>query len=730
MARAVEIQPCFNRDVVSEMSDQAGSSLLDCAAWAEGDTTVYQTTVTDPIDPLRTPRLESEETDSDIQDALQRGDLSLLSHLMNGSADRLTRAFLGGVSSAPEAGLRLLLDTEEINLFKQDEINDRNCLHKAAMSGRAFFLNTGLAAGVNPYRVDAYGRIPLHYACMNGHVPLINTLIAARPESVDTRDLDNFTGLIHAIVQGQLGAVEAVLAARALVDAIEMTDLIPLNLACQQGSTDIVRLLLAGGARICADAEGLYPQHLVARFGRDPKLFSMLRDYRANLDQPDKQYGWTPIFHAASEGRTDSLRVLLDCGVNPNIVDEKGHTALYYATWEGHLDCMQILYALVPGSEKKNSPSLPKTNRSASGTLTTMDIDSIPSLSLPPPIIPPTRRYGHNFLNGKTTVVLFFEEGPRNAVRLYDESKYPAARLTITPKSSDSVPRNIILPVQEDTRAVTFEMDSLDNFAVDFDLYPTFGKKVIAKGSVPADVFNDTSSNSSTHHVSFIDPLMRSVGQLFFKYQIIKPFSGTPLDVTPFATYWKATSKTERQPPSLVTGSSLCGDFVRIPVQLTWDGVPVVFPEWTLSRDSVDIPVLSLDYAKFKQIGATATLGSSKLETAVNSGNLYDLAGAVASSFTSLEDMLAMIPSEINVELHVLYPTQQEETSLRLGPTLNINRYLDNLLEVVFKHARETRAETGDRMRSMVLTSYNKALCRALNWKQPNCKSTPATFEH
>jgi len=271
-------------------------------------------------------------------------------------------------------------------------------------------------------------------------------------------------------------------------------------------------------------------------------------------------------------------------------------------------------------------------------------------------------------------------------------------------------------------------MDSLENFAVDFDLYPTFGKKVIAKGSVPADVFKDTSSNSSTHHVSFIDPLMRSVGQLLFKYQIIKPFRGTPLDVTPFATYWKATSKMERHPASLITGSSLSGDFVRIPVQLTWDGVPVVYPEWTLSIDNVDIPILSLDYAKFRQIGATATIGSSKMELAINSGNLYDLADAVVTTFTSLEDTFAMVPSDINVELHILYPTQQEETSLRLGPTLNINRYLDNLLEVVFKHARETRAKTGDRMRSIVFTSYNKDLCRALNWKQPNCRSTLATL--
>ena len=42
LSRAVEVQPCFNRDVISELSDQATTSLLELGAWAEGEKINYE----------------------------------------------------------------------------------------------------------------------------------------------------------------------------------------------------------------------------------------------------------------------------------------------------------------------------------------------------------------------------------------------------------------------------------------------------------------------------------------------------------------------------------------------------------------------------------------------------------------------------------------------------------------------------------------------------------------
>ncbi|KAK5001328.1 anaphase-promoting complex subunit Apc3, partial [Elasticomyces elasticus] len=37
LSRAVEVQPCFNRDIISSLSDQATTSLLEIGAWSEGE---------------------------------------------------------------------------------------------------------------------------------------------------------------------------------------------------------------------------------------------------------------------------------------------------------------------------------------------------------------------------------------------------------------------------------------------------------------------------------------------------------------------------------------------------------------------------------------------------------------------------------------------------------------------------------------------------------------------
>lgn len=739
LSRAVEVQPCFNHDVISELSDQAATSLLDCSAWAEGDGTTYSSEQPDG-QIAQTPRLEQDETDSDLLEAMNRGDVNTLRGLISHVAatplasDRLTKAFLAGVSLAPVDCLQMLLATKLIDLKSKDEINDRNCLHKTAMTGRLDLLQVALDAGVDAGHVDAYGRIPLHYACMNGHVQLIEPLVQAKPDSPDVQDLDNFTPLIHSIVHAQLQCAEKILSYHVRINPQSDTDHSPLNLACQYGSVPIVELLLRGRPDIMPDAEGLYPQHLVARFGRDPKLLLMLRDYGADLDQQDKLYNWTPLFHAASEGRDECLKTLLDCGVNVNAKDEKELSALYYATWEGHMRCMATLAAVVgqkatlPSRKTLTSGMIPQESTPATGA----DIEIIPDLSLPPPIIP-TRRYGHNFLESKTTVVIGFEDaaGERPAVQFYDESKYPAARLTIAPRSSDILPRNLLLPINEDTRYVSFEMKNLDSFAVDFDVYPTFGKKVIAKGSVPAEVFRGVQSSSGHHHLSLLDPRLRSVGQLHFRFQVIKPFSGTPLDITPFATYWKATSQLESRPSSLVTGSSLSGEHIRLTVQLTQDGVPIVHPQWIVNHSGIEFPILSLTYAQFSSLG-DQLMGKDRkehLQKILATQDLTQVHKEVGSSYLSLAEVLSMLPIQRHINIHILYPTEAEEQRLRLGSTSNLNDVVDGLLHVVFHHARQSREHASNSMRSIVFTSYNKDLCTALNWKQPNCESSSAAFE-
>ena len=507
------------------------------------------------------------------------------------------------------------------------------------------------------------------------------------------------------------------------------TDHVPLNLACEHGSVAIVELLLKHGARILPDAEGLYPQHLVARSGQTPELLLLLKNYGADLDQVDKLYGWTPLVHSASEGNVPCLRVLLDVGADPHIVDEKDLPAMYYAAWEGHLECMKLLTPF--NKEHKTSPVIVQigtgplaamASSSAPGPMS-LDPDAIPILELPPPIIP-LRRYGHNFLDKKTVVQINFEDrSGEQPLIFFHDSKYPAARLTISSKVvSDLIPKNIMLPFQEDTRLVSFQIDHLDTFTLEFDVFPTYGAKVIAKTVVLPDTFRTAGTKSSDNHcLPLFDIRLRAIGQISFRTQIIKPFQGTPLEITDFETYWKATSQFDTNPNTFVTGSSLSGDFVQVFVQHTSDGTPVLWPEWTIRSGGIDIPVSRISLAQFltvtAQSPARAELASLPSRT---TEHLKDVHRILATAGTTLYDALSLMPQGMHVNVQVLYPTAEQEREYNLGPSADLNAFADAILTIVFDHARAQRAQSPDSVRSVVFSSYNPNLCTALNWKQPN----------
>ena len=728
--------------MISDLSDEATTGLLELQAWAEGENITF-TPAVELQNRAPLPGQEDTDIETQVVQAINAGNSTLVHDWAtritssDEGKERISRVFLNTVNTANQSAQQVLYDTGLINYNFADPINERNCIHEAAVSGNVDVLKAALAHGANIRAPDVYGRLPLHYACMHGTVDIINALAAAALDTVDARDLDNFTPLIHGIVHAQASSVDSMLRLGASIDPAGTAEHIPLNLACQYGTMEIVQQMLLYKPKLLPDAEGLFPQHLVARFGGDEQILVMLRDYGVDMDQPDNLYAWTPIFHAASEGHLHCLQRLLEFNVNAKAVDEKGLAAMYYAAWEGNLKCMQLLaqqsvpQRAAPDAMNVASPVVPRSLGSGTPSANSADAENIPSLILPPPIIP-LRRYGHNFLDTtKTFILLSFDELGTDAIEFYGDSKYPAARLTISSKSSDLIPRNVALPIQDDSKNISFQIENLDTFSIDFDIYPTFGSKVIARAAASSRVFTGKSSSSGRWHLELFDPRLRAIGRIAFRFQVVTPFHGIPLEITHFATYWKSTSQYDDHPSNLITGSSLSGDFMRLFVQVTRDGVPVLYSDWALpsSRHSL---IGRVTYDEFAAAGASVGADKSIIQRIADSGldrtNLAAAQQQIARSYASLADALALLPPDLHLEIHVCYPSRAEEEAAQLGPTLNINVVADAVLKVVFDHARHLRETTGSPLRNFAFTSYNADVCTALNWKQPNCKYARGKF--
>lgn len=190
LSRAVEVAPFFNATVISELSDQATTSLQELGAWSEGDNVNFdkQEHIVSSQHLLGT---DEGDADSLLLETVIFGNLDNLRDLLqrlstasdsDGNRDailkeRITRTFLGAINEGPEHSLQMLLDTGLVDVQSEDDINERNCLHQATIYGNMFVLNIGLRNGVEVSRTDVYGRVPLHYACMHGRLDMASAVL-------------------------------------------------------------------------------------------------------------------------------------------------------------------------------------------------------------------------------------------------------------------------------------------------------------------------------------------------------------------------------------------------------------------------------------------------------------------------------------------------------------------------------------------------------------------------
>ncbi|CAG8554771.1 11064_t:CDS:10 [Acaulospora morrowiae] len=756
LSRQVEIQPFFNRDIIAELADNVDNNLSELRTLIHGlSSTTSSSTPTSPERKLSISELGEPDVMNDIEaelfKSIMKGATSTVQEVLDNirqrpsddDKDLLSRVFWRACSEENSSieSLHCLVDTNMVNFKYVDDISDRTCLHESSIVGRLPLMKICVEHNVKVNCSDVYGRRPLHYVCMYGHNEAA-TYLLSKGADCECFDHDGFSPLIYAITNGNTECVEILLKKGALIEPQNERDHnhIPLSLACQYGHKDIALLLLDKGARIIPDADGLYPLHLTSREGHH-ELSKILTRYGVFLDTPDNE-GWSPIFYAASEGHIECVDVLIQAGCQVNITDESGRSPIYYAAWEGHIECINKLHLAGGRVETVEPRDEPMTDR-LEDPVVESNVDPIPSLTLPPPIIP-LPIYGHNYLDKKYHIQITLghpsTKPQRPPVLLYGNSHISSLKLLITPNPGmGMIPLSIILPLGDDREVFSFQADSLENFSLDFDIFPTFGSKVIGKGVALSHVFDIPNGRGRRNNLvtggtggKYICPLLdthlKVVGELSFEFAIVKPFQGVRLEIGgQVETYWKSLPE---QPlnvsgniPSFITASSLSGEYIQIVVQVTRDMIAVVYPEWMLPVNGFDLSVSDVTYKQFESINRDH---EEKFDFS-NAASSAELQKMIHQAYLSLEEVLAKLPPSIGVNLEIKYPTVYEMSRYWFSDVPDINSYVDTILQTVYDHVQNQIASNTPGVsnnkstnRSVTFSSFNPAICTVLNWKQPN----------
>lgn len=810
LARQVEVQPCFNREFIAELSDIASANLLELENLSEqrsprinGDSSSSAadgSSVLTSEKRLDFAAARSQEVDllSDLEEnlssAIKAGRVAVAADMIrvaqqNEDATSVSRVVWRALLHASPEAVEAAMSAGLPDFAFVDDINSRTCLHEAALAGDLTLVAAAVKHGIDPNQRDIYGRAAISYAAMNGHAEVCTFLLTQTGLDAATADLDGFSPLVLAVINGQSEVVRILLSHGVSVEPKDPTDLIPLGLASQAGHADITSMLLQRGAAInISNPEGLTPQALAAREGH-VECLQLLMAAKANPDALEKGTLWTPLFFAAENGHIECIKILLASGSNIGALDEKGRNAIFYAAWKGHIDCLLVLLkaaqevissgkgdvqmAVAEPRKKalKAGPSTKKQEELPDLDLDDLEADGIPSLSLPPPIIP-FRTYGHNYLDKRSLVTVSLTN---SSVKLYkhqdslglDQFATSSVKLVMTSRpdaSATYIPHNIVLPLADEREVFSFQVDALERFSIEWELKPTFGSKVIGKA-----VALPSSFEGMTDRKRFVLPLqdayLKVVGEVNFEIDFVKPFDGVQLEIGGrVETYWKSLlpgsavsggglrmtptgaggePSSLASPPtqttqtssiigsigstsalvpsagsaSVVTASSLSGGYLRIVVQVTKDGVAVVYSAFTLPLPDLDVYIGSVTGDQFVQFAqSTQRLLNVPADQAA-SMSLRDWTRVLQSGkMVTLEQLLAMLPASVGIDLDILYPSSADVRGNPSLPKIEVNHFVDTILHAVYRAATQHRQQS----RKILFTSRSPTVCTALNWKQPN----------
>ncbi|KAI9002418.1 hypothetical protein BC832DRAFT_561550 [Gaertneriomyces semiglobifer] len=693
LSRQIEIQPCFNRQALAELSDVAGQSLSDL------ERVVGDHDVSRGIEELQEVFSDEVKAQEQVASLLKFNDAAgLEGYLSSQSSDAdttsLPHVFLRYCATTSKECLAVLLKSDAMNLNYIDDVSYRTALHELCISGRADILELCLSHSSLPSvsSPDNYGRTALHYAAMNDHVECILALIRHGAE-VNALDHDRCTPLVLAIIAGHAKSVRLLLQeGGARIEPSTATAPIPLSLACQYGHYEITELLLHAGAQMSSNVEGLSPLHVTSRAGH-ADLARLLIEHGANVEERDIFNGWTPLFYACSEGHTECVRVLVDAGAKRDVRDENGWTPWCFAVYRG---CWSV-EDVVRVDEDDGTPGT-HIDSMQTDQMPDLLLDDLPTLSLPPPMLP-FRMYGHSYLENKHSVEIVL---PKNPVALFPSSlstpDLSSLRVVLSQPSGAEYTISLPTPTSDTYR---FLAANLESFRVDVSVYPVFGSRCLGKGVLFGGAIETVvQSWHGGGELGYVDvPIFGRDNEQRGSISCVGRIKLGVEAVSPLVRKNKST--TLSHPP---TPTTLSSTYLEAKVYLTSDRIPVVHSSSSVAiTEVIRIPIWNLTFAQLQLLHPTPPASTfSNLSPELLSKQL-------SVDIIPLHILLTQLPISTPLALHLPYPSTPNSPST---PTYTIPQYVDSVLDTIHS------ANSEDGERGLVFVSFSPGVCKALSWKQ------------
>ena len=296
---------------------------------------------------LTDPRNYDEQAPTDefgmLMRAIYDGDTERFNYLVEkvddlGRLDRHGFTPLMAAASEDEVEIARVLIDRGVDVNQLSSENGWTALIEAADEGSFEVARLLIQNGA---QVDLKGpnayRNALDMAASEGHADMIQLLLGSGANKANSHALH------LAANEGEADVVRLLLDEGFAVDARDEGGRTPLMHAASEGNTEVVRILLAAGAdREAVDEQGFSAMIYAAEEGATPSL-QVMTDGMAEAAIKHLQSSPEILLGPAREGDLFTVQAMLETGIDIDIADEEGNTALSMAAREGHVDVVRYL---------------------------------------------------------------------------------------------------------------------------------------------------------------------------------------------------------------------------------------------------------------------------------------------------------------------------------------------------------------------------------------------------
>jgi ankyrin repeat protein len=236
--------------------------------------------------------------------------------------------------------VELLLENNA-SLYKSNKQNE-SPLMVASKKGHENLVRLLLSLGSRPDTKDLNGNTALHLAVLNNHeeialylinsrsnIDITNNLDQTALKLAEARNLKKVIDLLRSLTQSSVG----------LPSKVEVRNIITL------GDLTSLNQLFNKYPVLAQDYKDLNFFVLIMRSHPHDKALSMtnmLVNFGANLEGP-KGSEITPLIEAVKQSYEDFVELMLKENINPNMVDDKGNSALIWAIKNNNLSVVKRL---------------------------------------------------------------------------------------------------------------------------------------------------------------------------------------------------------------------------------------------------------------------------------------------------------------------------------------------------------------------------------------------------